>query len=142
MSRLLTVGTFDTPHAGHAVFLRKCERFADHVTVVVRTDDVVGRLRGRFPVFGYDERAALINALGYEVLPSWDVSVKEIIEEVRPSVLAIGSDWAREDWLDRIGVDQDYLDEHGIALIYVPYTPNISTTELKRRLRTLPGEQS
>jgi hypothetical protein len=34
-----------------------------------------------------------------------------------------------------MGFTQDWLDERGIMLLYIPYTPGISTTELKRRIR-------
>jgi cytidyltransferase-like protein len=133
-TRLLTYGTFDTPHAGHAAFLRRCERFADEVIVAIRSDEMVEQLRGRPPVFSFDERAALIGALGYRVRESKE-SGCGLIEELRPDVLAVGSDWARRDIYARYDVDQDLLDAWGIALVYVPYTPNISTTILKERLR-------
>jgi cytidyltransferase-like protein len=133
MTTLLTFGTYDTPHAGHAAFLRRCERFADRVVVAVRSDELVLRLRGRPAVFDYDERSQLIGALGYEVRMSVELG-KDLVDQVAPDVLAIGSDWARRDWLSRIGVDQDLLDQRRIALVYVPYTPGISSTELKCRL--------
>jgi hypothetical protein len=33
-----------------------------------------------------------------------------------------------------MGFDQDWLDERGIGLIYIPYTDGISTTAIKQRL--------
>jgi glycerol-3-phosphate cytidylyltransferase len=129
----LTFGTFDTPHAGHAAFLRRCERFADEVIVAVRSDDMVQQLRGCPPVFDFDERARLIGALGYQVRESKEPG-RALIEELVPDVLAVGSDWARRDVLGRYDVDQDLIDRYGIALTFIPYTPGISTTELKRRL--------
>ncbi len=95
---------------------------------------MVERLRGRPPVFDYLERARLIRALGYEVRESTEPG-KALVDQLAPDVLAIGSDWARKDWPKRIGVDQDLLDERRIVLVYVPYTPGISSTEMKRRLR-------
>jgi len=134
MSVLLTFGTYDTPHAGHAAFLRRCERFADRVIVAVRSDDLVHRFKGAPPVFSYRERAALIGALGYQVRESVEPG-RELLDEIRPDVLAVGSDWARHDVLARYGADHELLDDRSITLVYVPYTAHISTTELKRRLR-------
>lgn len=34
-----------------------------------------------------------------------------------------------------LGFTQDWLDENGISLIYIPYTDGISSTEIKRRLK-------
>lgn len=133
VTTLLTFGTFDTPHAGHAAFLRRCERFADQVHVAVRSDKMVATLRGHPPVFTFEERAGLIGSLGYHVHESVENGAA-LVRSMVPDVLAIGSDWARRDWLGRLTTDQDTLDRLGIVLIYVPYTSGISTTELKRRL--------
>jgi cytidyltransferase-like protein len=133
VTTLLTFGTFDCPHAGHAGFLRRCERFADRVVVGIRSDTMVQILRGHPPVFSFKERAAVFRDLGYDVWESTEPGA-QLVEQIDPDVLAIGSDWARRDWLGRIGMTQDQLDRRRIALIYVPYTPIVSATELKRRL--------
>lgn len=130
---LLTLGTFDTPHIGHAIFLRRCERFADRVVVGVNSDEFVASFKGVRPVYGWDERATLIRDLGYEVIANPSAG-REIIERVRPEVLAVGSDWARRDYYAQIDVDQDWLDLRGITMVYIPYTPGISSTDLKERL--------
>lgn len=140
MTRLLTFGSYDCPHAGHAAFLRRCERFADEVVVAVRSDAMFEQLRGHPPVFTWAERAGAIDALGYTVIESTERG-EELIERLRPQVLAIGSDWARKDWLARLGVDQDVLDIMRTTLIYVPYTPGISASEIKRRLSGLVRSQ-
>jgi cytidyltransferase-like protein len=137
MTTLLTFGTYDCVHAGHAAFLRRCERFADKVIVAVRSDDMVVRLKGHKPVFTFAERSALVVALGYEVLESVEPGAA-LVGQVRPDVLAIGSDWSQADWLTRLGIDQATLDAWGIATVFVPYTPGISTSELKRRLGGAP----
>lgn len=131
--KLLTVGTFDTPHMGHAAFLKKCERFADHVIVGVNADDFVLRYKGKPPIFNYGERASLIDSLGYEVWPNLSAG-RELVVQVKPDVIAIGSDWARKDYYSQIDVDQDFLDQWGISMLYIPYTYGVSSTELKRRL--------
>jgi glycerol-3-phosphate cytidylyltransferase len=58
----------------------------------------------------------------------------QAIEAVDPDVIAIGSDWARKDYYKQMGFSQDWLDERGIMLLYIPYTQGISTTELKQRI--------
>ncbi len=131
--KLLTVGTFDTPHIGHAAFLRKCERLADEVIVGVNTDDFVLSFKGAAPKFTYNERATLIDILGYEIYPN-DSAGRELIMVVKPEILAIGSDWARKDYYKQIDVDQDFMDDWGITMAYIPYTHGVSSTLLKERL--------
>lgn len=131
--KLLTIGTFDTPHMGHAAFLRQCEKFSDEVLVGVNTDEFVTRYKGVAPIYDYDERASMIEALGFETYPN-DSAGRELIMELMPDVVAIGSDWARKDYYAQINVDQDLLDALDISMLYIPYTHGISSTQLKERL--------
>lgn len=134
MSVLLTIGTFDIPHAGHAAFLRQCERYADEVLVGINTDAFVTRYKGKPPVFTGRERADLIRALGYITYPN-DGPGRKLIELVEPHVIAIGTDWAKRDYHAQIDTPIEYFEEHKIAMLYLPYTDGISTTLLKERLR-------
>ena len=132
--RLITLGTFDTPHLGHAHFLRQCEDYADEVVVGVNTDEFVHKYKERYPIFNQEERLQLIANLGYTALFNQSAG-RELIDQVKPNIIAIGSDWARKDYYSQIDVDQDYLDENNIHMLYIPYTKGISSTEMKRRLR-------
>ena len=132
MRRVLTIGTFDCPHAGHINLLRQCEAYGDLI-VGLNTDDFIVHYKGRPPLFSYDERSELLGNLGYTVRPN-DDNGSTLIYEVNPDILAIGSDWARKDYLSQIGMTQDELDYLSIHLVYIPYTKNISTTEIKRRI--------
>ena len=59
---------------------------------------------------------------------------KPTILDVAPDFIVIGSDWAKKDYYAQMQFTQDWLDEQGIQLVYVPYTQGISTTELKKRI--------
>jgi len=56
------------------------------------------------------------------------------IELAAPNMVAIGSDWARKDYYTQMAFDQDWLDDRGIALAYIPYTQGISSTAIKERM--------
>ncbi len=131
--KVLTLGTFDIPHAGHAAFLKRCSEFGD-VVVGVNTDEFVKYYKKQAPIFNFVERYSLISAMGYEVAAN-DSEGKDTISEVAPDVIAIGSDWARRDYYTQIDVTQDWLDEHNISMLYIPYTKGISTTEIKNRVK-------
>lgn len=108
------------------------------VIVGLNTDDFVAKFKGRKPIMSWEERKKTIESLGLvdKVVPNSqpDGTIKDVIEEVKPDMIVIGSDWARKDYLKQIGLDWDYLDKMGIWLCYVNYEWEISTTELKRRL--------
>ena len=133
---IYTGGTFDLPHAGHVQFLRACAELGK-VTVALNTDEFITQYKGKPPVMSYWERLAVLLEYKsvYDVVPNKGGSdSKPAIELVEPDIIAIGSDWARKDYYKQMGFDQDWLDEQGISLLYIPYTEGISTTEIKRRL--------
>ena len=128
---LLTFGTYDIPHVGHALLLRRCEGFG-RVVVGVNSDELAERFKGRRPIFSLAERMALIEALGYTVHPILHTA-RDLIESIEPQYLAVGSDWVGRDWLSTLEVDEDYLDEHGIYVLYLPHTDGISTSLIRER---------
>ncbi len=136
--RVLTLGTFGIPHMGHAAFLRRCEAFGE-LTVGVNSDAFVERYKGIRPPFDQDERMALISSLGYRVTLN-DGPGRACIDLVGPDVIAVGSDWARRDYLAQIDCDQDWLDGRHITIAYVPMRPvGISSSEIVLRSITKPG---
>jgi glycerol-3-phosphate cytidylyltransferase len=135
--KVYTGGTFDLIHSGHVNFLRACAEIGD-VTVVLNTDEFIEQYKGKPPVMTYDERFAVLSEFRCvkNIFPNIGGKDSTLsILEVDPDIIAIGSDWARKDYCKQMGFDQDWLDERGIMLLYIPYTPGISTTELKRRIQ-------
>ena len=60
---------------------------------------------------------------------------KDCILAVKPSIIAIGDDWAHKDYYKQMRFDQTWLDDNQITLVYIPYTKGISTTEIKQRIK-------
>jgi glycerol-3-phosphate cytidylyltransferase len=131
-----TGGTFDLFHAGHINFLKQCDRIG-RVVVALNTDEFIKQFKGKYPVYSYKEREALLAACRYVscVTPNeGGEDSKPTILRVQPKFIVIGSDWACKDYYKQMGFTQQWLDKNGIGLIYVPYTEGISTTELKKRI--------
>jgi glycerol-3-phosphate cytidylyltransferase len=136
MNVVYTGGTFDLYHAGHARFLARCAELGS-VTVSLNTDEFIEQYKRKLPVLSYADRAEVLLSTRYvdQVVPNSGGSDSRIaIQAVKPDIIAIGSDWARRDYYSQMGFDQDWLDERGIALIYIPYTEGISSTAIKARL--------
>ena len=132
---MLTVGTFDILHFGHVAFLRQCARLGTELLVGVNTDRFAGEFKPP-PIMSQAERAHALRQVGYRVFLN-DGPGRDLITDLAPDVLAVGSDWARKDYYAQVGVDQDWLDERKIIMAYVPYVQAmpISTTEIRRRVR-------
>jgi glycerol-3-phosphate cytidylyltransferase len=131
-----TGGTFDLFHAGHVAFLTRCAELGK-VVVSLNTDEFIEAYKGKRPIISYEERKAVLLSLRSvcEVIPNYaGADSKPAIEMTRPDIIAIGSDWARRDYYKQMGFSQDWLDDRGIALLYIPYTDGISSTAIKARL--------
>lgn len=131
-----TGGTFDLYHSGHANFLARCAELG-RVVVSLNTDEFITAYKGKAPIISYEERAAVLLSCRSvsEVIPNFGgADSKPAIEMIQPDILAIGSDWARRDYYAQMGFTQDWLDDRGISLIYIPYTAGISSTAIKARL--------
>ena len=137
---LYTGGTFDLFHAGHVNFLKRCKdivQYSGLVTVSLNTDEFIERYKGKPPICSYDVRASVLASCRYvdRVIPNEDgEDSKSAILRVKPSYIAVGSDWATKDYYRQMGFTQDWLDDHGIVLLYIPYTKGISTSKLKTKI--------
>lgn len=136
MSIVYTGGTFDLPHKGHYRLLKRAAEIGI-VVVALNTDEFIQSYKGRPPILSYEERKEALLACRWvdQVVPNVGGADSKIaIEMVHPDYIIIGSDWARKDYYLQMGFTQDWLDQRGIGLIYVPYTEGISTTDIKNRM--------
>jgi len=110
MVRVMATGVFDLIHVGHLHYLQSARALGDELVVVVATDETV-RSRKHEPIFPAETRAELVGALkpvdlavvGHVVDPY------EIVEELRPDIIALGYDQNRDaeairDEMDRRGL--------------------------------------
>ena len=131
-----TGGTFDLFHSGHANFLQRCSELGS-VVVSLNTDEFITAYKKKPPIMTYEERARVLLSCRYvsRVIPNYGgADSTPAIETVLPDLIVIGSDWARRDYYKQMGFTQDWLDERGIGLVYIPYTDGISSTAIKARL--------
>jgi glycerol-3-phosphate cytidylyltransferase len=131
-----TGGTFDLPHPGHYRLLERASHFG-RVVVALNTDEFICTYKGKPPILTYSEREEILLACKWvdQVIPNVGGKDSTIsIEMVKPNYIIIGSDWARRDYYAQMGFSQDWLDDRGIGLIYVPYTKGISSTDIKKRM--------
>lgn len=134
--KVYTGGTFDLFHAGHVSFLQQCAQYGE-VVVALNTDEFIETYKGKPPVMTFEERATVLNACQYvaNVVPNLNgADSKPTILNVQPNIIIIGSDWAERDYYQQMSFTQQWLNQHNIALCYIPYTQGISTTQIKKRL--------
>jgi len=129
-------GTFDILHPGHLNFLKQASRIGT-VVVGLNSDAFAGRYK-RVPIFTYDERKVMLEATRYVdqvVENEGDEDSRPAILKARAKYVAHGDDWVGDSLMLQMGLTKDWLDEHGIILIYIPYTKGVSTSDIISRCR-------
>ena len=138
MKKVYTGGTFDLFHRGHVNFLKQCKEIGDYIVVSLNTDDFIYRYKGKYPIINYEDRKEVLLSCKYvdEVIPNTDgEDSKPAILTINPIFVIICSDLAKKDYYKQMNFTQQWLDDNGIILVYLPYTENISTTLIKEKLK-------
>lgn len=127
MKRVITYGTFDLLHYGHINLLKNAKAQGDYLVVAVSTDEF-NALKGKKSFFSYAQRKNLVEAIRYVdlVIPeeNWEQKVNDI-HEYHIDTFVIGDDWEGK---------FDFLKDEGVEVVYLPRTPEISTTQIKNNL--------
>lgn len=130
MKRVITYGTFDLLHYGHISLLRRAKQYGDYLIVALSTDDFNWNQKRKKCYFSFDKRKALLEAIRYVdlVIPeeSWDQKVTDV-REYHIDTFVMGDDWKGE---------FDFLQDEGVDVVYLPRTPEVSTTQIKRDLKS------
>jgi FAD synthetase len=91
-------GTFDLLHLGHVRFLEEAKKAGDkdaELIVIVARDSTVKARKGKIPIMSEDQRRTLVESLRVvdeAILGFEDFSIKEVIEKIKPDVIAVGYD--------------------------------------------------
>lgn len=128
MKRVITYGTFDLFHYGHVNLLKRARDLGDYLIVAISTDEFNLDAKGKHCYFSYEQRKNLVEAVRFVdlVIPeeSWDQKLIDV-KKYDVDVFAIGDDWRGS---------FDFLEEEGVEVVYLPRTPEISTTQIKNDL--------
>ncbi len=135
-----TNGCFDLLHVGHVRNLRAASALGDVLVVGVNSDDSVRRLKGPDrPVVPAAERAEVVAALegvGHVVIFD-ELTPEAALERLRPDVHCKGADYAPPH--GKPIPEARVVAAYGGRIEFLPLVPAVSTTDLVRRIRALPG---
>ncbi|MBQ8108926.1 MAG: glycerol-3-phosphate cytidylyltransferase [Clostridia bacterium] len=128
MKRVITYGTFDLLHYGHINLLRRARALGDYLIVALSTDRFNSVDKHKKCYFSYDERKLLLEAIRYVdlVIPeeNWEQK-REDMHLYHVDTFVMGDDWTGK---------FDFLKQEGVDVVYLPRTPEISTTQIKQDL--------
>lgn len=125
MKRVITYGTFDLLHYGHINLLRRAKEMGDYLIVALSTDQFNEVDKGKKTYFSYEQRKQLLEAVRYVdlVIPeeNWEQKINDM-HEYHIDTFVMGDDWKGK---------FDFLRDEGVDVVYLPRTPEISTTKIK-----------
>lgn len=131
MKRVITYGTFDLLHYGHINLLRRAKALGDYLIVAISTDEFNWEEKRKKCYFSYEQRKSLVEAIRYVdlVIPeeNWEQKCKDI-HTYCIDTFVMGDDWRGK---------FDFLKNEGVEVVYLPRTPEISTTQIKTELNTV-----
>ena len=99
---VLAGGVFDVIHPGHIYTLKSSKALGDVLIVSVARDKTVLANKGHLPINSESERLQLVSSIKYVdlALLGSESNIYEVVEAVRPDIIAIGYDQKhREDEL-------------------------------------------
>ncbi|OIM07666.1 glycerol-3-phosphate cytidylyltransferase, partial [Oenococcus oeni] len=119
----------DMLHYGHINLLRRAKALGDYLIVALSTDEFDWNSKHKKAYFDYEKRKQLLESIRYVdlVIPeqSWDQKVSDM-KLYQVNTFVMGDDWA--------GQFDDLSEKTNVEVIYLPRTPEISTTRIKEDL--------
>lgn len=128
MKRVITYGTFDLLHYGHINLLKRAKALGDYLIVCISTDEFNWNEKHKKTYFTYEQRKVLLESLRYVdlVIPEENWQQKRTdMHEYHIDTFVMGDDWKGK---------FDFLKDEGVEVVYLPRTPEISTSKMKKDL--------
>lgn len=128
MKRVITYGTFDLLHYGHINLLRRAKALGDYLIVVLSSDEFNWNEKHKKTYFAYEQRKQLLEAIRYVdlVIPETNWQQKRSdMHKYHVDTFVMGGDWKGK---------FDFLKEEGVEVVYLPRTPEISSSQIKKDL--------
>ena len=129
MKRILTYGTFDLLHYGHIRLLKRAKELGDYLIVALSTDEF-NQLKNKKAYHNYETRKKMLEAIRYVdlVIPeeNWNQKINDV-KEYHVDTFLIGDDSKGK---------FDFLKDEGCEVVYLPRTPEISSSQIREDLHT------
>ena len=112
---VLASGVFDLLHLGHVKFLEEAKKAGGknaELIVIIARDSTVQETKDRKPIMSESQRRALVESLKVvdeAVLGFENFDIDDVIDRIKPDVIALGYDQAAMERRVR-----EYVDKHGL----------------------------
>ena len=134
MKKVITVGVFDYFHLGHLRLFENAKRLGDYLIVAVQDGDCILKTKPEAEIlYTTEQRIELVKALRTvdEVIVYQDVDM--ILQQVDFDVFAKGPDQNHPGFQRAI----KWCEDNGKEVVVLPRTDGISSSEIKKRIKSL-----
>lgn len=127
-----TSGTWDLFHVGHLNILQKSANLGDKLIVGVSSDELIIEYKGIPPLIPFEQRFKIIESIKWVSKAVRQDVLTEIrqLKELNVDIVTIGDDW-KDKYLEGL---EWMKNQPGKRVEYIPYTSEVSTTEIKRNI--------
>ncbi len=125
-----TTGVFDLFHVGHLNILKRAKANCDYLIVAVSSDELAHKLKGKWPVIPFEQRAEIVRGIKYVDEVVKEESSDKIVAwyEYRYDILFKGDDAKEKPIYKKY---EEELGKIGARVLYFPYTKNISSSKVR-----------
>ena len=127
-----TQGCFDMFHVGHLNLLIRAKEQCDYLIVGVNSDELMESYKHKAPVICQENRKRIVeNIKAVDEAHIVDTLDKlEILKDIPFDAIFIGDDWkGSQRWTDT----KESLNARGVEVVFLPYTQNVSSTQLRTK---------
>ncbi|NHC43500.1 adenylyltransferase/cytidyltransferase family protein [Bacillus sp. MM2020_1] len=129
-----TTGVFDLFHVGHLNILKKAKEQCEYLIVGVSTDELVMEYKKKQPVINFQERMEIVEGIKYVdiVIAQTHRDKFATWEQLQFNVMFVGDDWRGSNLFNEV---ETKFQQVGVNIIYFPYTPGVSSTLVKEKMK-------
>lgn len=129
-------GVFDLFHIGHLNLFKRAKELCDFLIVGVLVDELSVQFKNKLPIIPFEQRIQIVESIKYvdrAVLVDLSSLDKMIAwEKYKFDCLFSGDDWKGNSIWE---MEEEKLNNVGSNIIYLPYTKDISSTQIRQSIR-------
>jgi glycerol-3-phosphate cytidylyltransferase len=131
MRTVYTSGSWDLLHLGHINMIKRSRELGDRLVVGVSSDELIEAYKGMKPIMPFADRLELVRAVRGvdDIVEQHELMDIEILRKHSIDVVTIG-----DDWQGKYLAGLEWMIQQGREVVYLPYTPGVSTTGIKRKI--------
>lgn len=130
--RVYMSGVWDLFHVGHLNAIKKGKEMGDELIVGINSDELVMKYKNKLPITPYEQRAEIVSSLKYvdQIVKQDEIFELSLVKQLNPDILII-----EDSWKNKYVEGLEWAKSQGKKVIYLPRTPDISTSDIKDKIR-------